>query len=195
MDSTNQQLFVVSDTSVILSFVCSKNQHLLISFTNGAPLYIPEAVASEMRRKLAEDRFKVGQTTWFSLIGSKYIEVLEDTVDVFHVVRRFAGVDFRSEAGLAKDLGEFMCLAHCLVEQDKGKKVAMIVDDGQGQEMARKRQVRSFSSEDVLLRALQMKKLRTKSEVRKIWEQLSEFDTHVHFSNAKLSNPKIYRDL
>lgn len=104
-------------------------------------------------------------------------------------------MDFRSEAGLAKDLGEFMCLAHCLVEQDKGKKVAMIVDDGQGQEMARKRQVRSFSSEDVLLRALQMKKLRTKSEVRKIWEQLSEFDTHVHFSNTKLSNPKIYRDL
>lgn len=195
MDSTNQQLFVVSDTSVILSFVCSKNQDLLISFTNGAPLYIPEAVASEMRRKLAEDRFRVGQTTWFSLIGSKYIEVLEDTVDVFHVVRRFAGVGFRNEAGLAKDLGEFMCLAHCLVEQDKGKKVAMIVDDGQGQEMARKRQVRSFSSEDVLLRALQMKKLRTKSEVRKIWEQLSEFDTHVHFSNTKLSNPKIYRHL
>lgn len=61
--------------------------------------------------------------------------------------------------------------------------------------MARKRQVRSFSSEDVLLRALQRKKLRTKSEVRKIWEQLSEFDTHVHFSNTKLANPKIYRDL
>ncbi|MCZ9290341.1 hypothetical protein [Corynebacterium evansiae] len=195
MDSTNRQLFVVSDTSVILSFVCSKNQDLLISFTNGAPLYVPEAVASEMRRKLTEDRFEAGRTTWFSLIGSKYIKVLEDTIDVFHVVRRFAGVGFRSEAGLAKDLGEFMCLAHCLVEQDKGKKVAMIVDDGQGQEMARKRQVRSFSSEDVLLRALQMKKLRTKSEVQKIWEQLSEFDTHVHFSNTKLSNPKIYRDL
>lgn len=195
MDSTNQQLFVVSDTSVILSFVCSKNQDLLINFTNGAPLYIPEAVASEMMRKLAEDRFEVGRTTWLSLIGSKYIEVLEDTIDVFHVVRRFAGVGFRNKTGLAKDLGEFICLAHCLVEQDKGKKVAMIVDDGQGQEMARKRQVRSFSSEDVLLRALQMKKLRTKSEVRKIWEQLSEFDTHVHFSNTKLSNPKIYRDL
>lgn len=40
-----------------------------------------------------------------------------------------------------------------------------------------------------------MKKLRTKSEVRKIWEQLSEFDTHVHFSNTKLSNPRIYHDL
>ena len=103
MDSTNQQLFVISDTSVILSFVCSKNQDLLISFTDGAPLYIPEAVASEMRRKLAENRFRGGQATWFSLIGSKYIEVLEDTIDVFHVVRRFAGVGFRNEGGLAKD--------------------------------------------------------------------------------------------
>ena len=70
--------FIVSDTSLLLSFVCANKQDLLIKFSGSDPIYIPQAVADEMERKLCEPRFVHGRNRWIRLVRSKHFQVLDD---------------------------------------------------------------------------------------------------------------------
>jgi len=185
--------FIVSDTSLLLSFVCANEHDLLIKFSGADPIYIPEAVANEMERKLNEPRFSCGRSRWMRLKSSQHIEIFEDNDGLLSIVRGFAGFNYTYQGGLAKNLGEFMCIAHCIQEQEKGARVALLADDGDARRIAQKRSIPHFGSEQVLLRAIQLGLLTTMSEARKTWSKLSEFDIHVPFDSTALSNPATYR--
>lgn len=190
---TPSPAFIVSDTSILLSFVCANKQDLLIKFSGSEPIYLPQAVANEMERKLDEPRFRCGRNRWTRLLRSKHFVVLEDNDELLPIVRGFAGYDFQYARGMAKNLGEYMCLAHCLQEQESGRKVAMLADDGGARELARKRDVAHFGSDQVLLRAIKLGLITERNSARKTWDQLRKFDTHVPFENTPLNDPAIYR--
>lgn len=47
--------FIVSDTSILLSFVCANKHDLLIKFAGPNRIYLPLVVVDEMERKLYGD--------------------------------------------------------------------------------------------------------------------------------------------
>ena len=184
--------FIVSDTSILLSFVCANKHDLLIKFAGPNPIYLPQVVVDEMERKLSQPKFRGAHGRWMRLLSSKYFAVLEETAELLPIIRGFAGYAFSYQGGKAKNLGEFMSLAHCIHEQDRGRKVAMLVDDGDAREIARKRSVHHFGSEQVLLRAVQQGHIKNRADAKKIWEQLRAFDTHVPFEETALASPATY---
>ena len=105
----------------------------------------------------------------------------------------YAGVNYTYQGGLAKHLGEFMCIAHCIQEQERGSNVALLADDSDARLTAQKRNIPNFGSEEVLLRAVQLGLIDSLIAARKTWEMLCKFDTHVPFNSTKLNNPAIYR--
>ncbi len=142
--------------------------------------------------KLSQPQFRGAHGRWMRLLSSKYFSVLEENADLLPIVRGFAGYSFSYQGGKAKNLGEFMCLAHCIQEQERGRKVAMLVDDGDAREIARKRSVHHFGSEQVLLRAVQQGHIKNRADAKSIWEQLRRFDTHVPFEDTALNSPTVY---
>lgn len=184
--------FIVSDTSILLAFVCANKQDLLIKFSGEDPIYVPSAVMGEMERKLREPRFQCGRQRWLRLVASDHFALLEENAGLLPLVRGFAGYGYTFQQGLAKNLGEFMCLAHCLQEKEKGRAVAMLADDGEARRIARKRLIKSFGSEDLLLRAVQLGLIDSRATARQTWEQLRKFDAHVPFEDTALNNPAIY---
>ncbi|WP_216387076.1 PIN domain-containing protein [Arcanobacterium phocae] len=192
-------VFIIVDTSVLLSFICSNNENFLLAFVQGAPLYVPETIDNEMARKLKERRFKHGRKTWETLKDSQYITVLKDDYStLLPIIRGYAGPKFGVQDGLAKNLGEYVGLAHCIsrqrINEEKKieEKVAILLDDGDGVELARKRKIMSFSSEQVLLRAVQLRLLPSRGEAKKVWDQLRKYDEHVPFEDTKLSDRTLY---
>lgn len=100
--------FIVSDTSILLSFVCANKQDILIKFSGSDPIHLPQVVVNEMERKLRDPRFKSGRSRWTRLINSRYFVVLEETDGLLARVRGFAGYNYTYQNGLAKNLGEFL---------------------------------------------------------------------------------------
>ncbi|WP_211080648.1 hypothetical protein [Arcanobacterium buesumense] len=130
---------------------------------------------------------------------SRRVEVLEDNLStLLSIIRGWAGPRFGLQHGLAKNLGEYVGIAHCIARQDNNRKnkstekVAIILDDGDGVELARKRQIANFQSEQVLLRAVQLRLLSSRGEAKKVWDQLRKYDEHVPFEDTKLSDRTLY---
>ncbi|WP_216404863.1 hypothetical protein [Arcanobacterium phocae] len=160
---------------------------------------MPETIDNEMGRKLKEPRFRHGRKKWETLKDSQYFTVLKDDYStLLPIIRGYAGPKFGVQDGLAKNLGEYVGLAHCIsrqrINEEKKieEKVAILLDDGDGVELARKRKIMSFSSEQVLLRAVQLRLLPSRGEAKKVWDQLRKYDEHVPFKDTKLSDRTLY---
>lgn len=107
--------FIVADTSVLLSFICANEKDLLLKFLGEYKLHAPAAVSHEVRRKLDETRVQCGARTWASLITHGHVHVLDDDIDrLFTHIQLFAGPRSSIQGGMAKNLGEYVAIAHCL---------------------------------------------------------------------------------
>ena len=107
--------FIVADTSVLLNFICAGEQDLLLKFVDDEQLHVPAVIRDEVERKLKAPRFQCGAQTWASLITHGHVHVLDDDMDrLFKYIRLFAGPRFSIQGGMAKNLGEYVAIAHCL---------------------------------------------------------------------------------
>lgn len=81
---SEQGHFIIADTSVLLSFICSRNHDYLFHFLGGYSLKVPQAIAEEMERKLKEPRFRHAKILWHDLCNSDSapIELIEDNDSV-----------------------------------------------------------------------------------------------------------------
>ncbi|MDK8762763.1 hypothetical protein QP922_02850 [Corynebacterium sp. MSK218] len=189
--------FIFADTSVLLNFICAGEQDLLLKFAGNDELHVPAAVNNEMHRKLKDTRFQSGSKTWSSLIAHGHVHVLDDDMDrLFKHIRLFAGPRFSIQSGMAKNLGEYTAIAHCLalLEGDPSVRTAIIIDDEEAQELVRKRQAATvFTTEAVLLRCVQLGVLTDRGQSRKVWDKLSKFDVLAPFEETRLNNRTTYR--
>ena len=190
--------FIVADTSVLLNFICAGEQDLLLKFVEDEKLHVPAAVRDEVKRKLKVPQFQTGSKTWTSLITHGHIKVLEDDMDrLFKHIRLFAGPRFSIQGGMAKNLGEYVAIAHCLalLEEDHSVRTAIIIDDEDAKELIRKRQAATvFNTEAVLLRCVKLGILTDRGQSRTVWEKLSRFDVLVPFESTRLNDRSVYRD-
>ncbi|WHU60691.1 hypothetical protein [Trueperella pyogenes] len=187
---------ILSDTSILLSFICSNNEHILIGLAKRAEtsIRIPNAVANEMRRKLGQQRFSVGKTKWHTLLQTRRIEIIsDDDPELMPIIEGWIGPGFDTRGGLAKNLGEYMAIAHAKKFLKDQYRVVLFVDDGDAQILAKRHGVVPMSSEDVLELAVKYGLIATKADVRKTWKQLSEFDVHVPFESTRLAQKALYR--
>ena len=187
--------FIFADISVLLNFICSGEQDLLLRFAGNDKLHVPAAVNDEMHRKLKDTRLQCGSRTWSLLIAHGHEHVLNDDMDrLFKHIRLFAGPRFSIQGGMAKNLGEYTAIAHCLalLEEDPSVRTA-IIDDEEAQELVRKRQAATvFTTEAVLLRCVQLGVLTDRGQSRKVWDKLSKFDVLAPFEATRLNDRTIY---
>ena len=191
--------FIFADTSVLLNFICAGEQDLLLRFVGDEQLHVPEAVKDEVERKLETPKFRSGSTTWTSLVTHGHVKVLEDDYGrLWKHIRLFSGPGYTTQGGMAKNLGEYTAIAHCLtlLEDDPTVKTAIIIDDEEAKRLINKRQAaKVFTTEAVLLRCVQLHILADRSESRRVWEKLSKFDNLLPFQKTKLNDRSYYRRL
>lgn len=189
-------IVIFADTSVLLNFICSGNQSYLVNFTSGNPIYVPTAVSREVERKLVLRKFQAGHDKWKRLVSAGTIQILSDDPSLWKYVKGYAGPGYTAQNGLAKNLGEFFAIAHCLAHKDSNPKAkrAIIMDDEEAREIARKRQAAViFNSADILLRNIQLGHITSRGQAREIWEKLRELDVLVPFESTPLNNREYYR--
>lgn len=183
--------FIFADTSVLLNFICAGEHDLLLKFVGDEQLHVPEAVRNEVERKLKTPRFQCGVRTWTSLVAHGHVKVLEDDYErLWKHIRLFSGPGYTIRGGMAKNLGEYTAIAHCLalLEDDPSVKTAIIIDDGDAKKLINKRQAATvFSTEAVLLRCVELRILTNRGESRRVWEKLSKFDSLLPFEETKLN--------
>lgn len=193
---TMTRRFIFADTSVLLNFICAGEQDLLLKFVGDEQLLVPAAVRDEVHRKLKETRFQSGSRTWASLITHGHVHVLDDDKDrLFKHIRLFAGPRFSIQGGMAKNLGEYVAIAHCLalLEEDPSVSTAIIIDDEDAKELIHKRQAATvFNTEAVLLRCVKLGILTDRGQSRKVWEKLSKFDVLAPFETTRLNDRTVY---
>ncbi|PCC83284.1 hypothetical protein COM45_04280 [Corynebacterium accolens] len=189
--------FIFADTSVLLNFICAGEHDLLLKFVGDEQLHVPEAVRNEVERKLKTPRFQCGVRTWTSLVAHGHVKVLEDDYErLWKRIRLFSGPGYTIQGGMAKNLGEYTAIAHCLalLEDDPSVKTAIIIDDGDAKKLINKRQAATvFSTEAVLLRCVELRILTNRGESRRVWEKLSKFDSLLPFEETKLNDRNSYR--
>lgn len=165
--------FIFADTSVLLNFICAGEQDLLLKFVGYEHLHVPEAVRNEVERKLKTPRFQCGVRTWTSLDAHGHVKVLKDGYErLWKHIRLFSGPGYTVQGGMAKNLGEYTAIAHCLalLEDDPSVKTAIIIDDGDAKKLSNKRQVATvFSTEAVLLRCVQLHILTVRDKSQRVW--------------------------
>ena len=190
--------FIVADTSVLLNFICAGEQDLLLKFVDDEQLHVPAVIRDEVERKLKAPRFQCGAQTWASLITHGHVHVLDDDMDrLFKYIRLFAGPRFSIQGGMAKNLGEYVAIAHCLalLDEDPSVRTAIIIDDEDAKTLIRKRQAATaFSTEAVLFRCVELGILTDRGQSRKVWEKLSRFDVFAPFETTRLNDRSAYRD-
>lgn len=189
--------FIFADTSVLLNFICAGEQDLLLKFVGNEQLHVPEAVKDEVERKLKSPKFQSGFTTWISLVTHGHVKVLKDDYGrLWKHIRLFSGPGYTTQGGMAKNLGEYTAIAHCLVllEEDPSVRTAIIIDDEEAKRLINKRQAATvFTTEAVLLRCVQLHILPDRGESRRVWEKLSKFDNLLPFEETKLNDHSYYR--
>ena len=191
--------FIFADTSVLLNFICAGEQDLLLKFVGDEQLLVPKAVQDEVERKLETPRFQCGFPTWTSLVAHRHVKVIEDDYALlWKHIRLFSGPGYTIQGGMAKHLGEYTAIAHCLalLEDDPTVKTAIIIDDEEAKRLINKRQAaKVFTTEAVLLRCVQLHILTDRGESRRVWEKLSKFDNLLPFEKTKLNDRSYYRRL
>lgn len=191
--------FIFADTSVLLNFICAGEQDLLLKFVGNEQLHVPEAVKNEVERKLENPKFQSGFTTCISLVTQGHVKVLKDDYALlWKHIHLFSGPGYTIQGGMAKNLGEYTAIAHCLVllEEDPSVRTAIIIDDEEAKRLINKRQAATvFTTEAVLLRCVQLHILTNRGESRRVWEKLSKFDNLLPFEKTKLNDRSYYRRL
>lgn len=191
--------FIFADTSVLLNFICAGEQDLLLKFVGDEQLYVPEAVKNEVKRKLETPRFQSGFKTWTSLVTHGHVKVLEDDYErLWKHIHLFSGPGYTIQDGMAKNLGEYTAIAHCLalLEDNPSVKTAIIIDDEEAKQLINKRQAATvFTTEAVLLRCVQLHILKDRGEPRRVWKKLSKFDNLLPFEETILNDRTRYRRL
>ncbi|MBS5998467.1 MAG: hypothetical protein E6898_10060 [Corynebacterium sp.] len=189
--------FIFADTSVLLNFICAGEQDLLLKFVGDEQLHVPQAVKYEVERKLKIPRFQRGLKTWNSLVTHGHVKVLADDYDrLWKHIYLFSGRGYTIQGGMAKNLGEYTAIAHCLAlrEDDPSVMTAIIIDDEEAKQLINKRQAATvFTTEAVLLRCVQLHLLTNRGESRRMWEKLSKFDNLLPFEQTKLNDRTYYR--
>ena len=88
------------------------------------------------------------------------MKVLEDDYErLWKQIRLFSGSGYTIQGGVAKYLGEYTAIAHCLalLEDDPNVKTAVIIDDRDSKKLINKRQTATiFTTESAILRCVQL---------------------------------------
>ncbi|WP_143323243.1 hypothetical protein [Corynebacterium amycolatum] len=169
----------------------------MLDFAGNKTISIPGAVKNEVERKLAKRRFACGKGHWDWFLGQPNVEVLDDDYKkLYPYVRLYSGPGFTFQEGKAKHLGEYIAIAHCLYvkDQDNGVATALIMDDGDACELARKQKAGYvFNTEHVLLQCVKLGSIGSRGQAKNIWKNLQKFDVLVNFEHTKLNGKSLYK--
>ncbi|MFC5281655.1 hypothetical protein ACFPGO_07210 [Arcanobacterium canis] len=189
-------MFIVADTSVLLSFVCSNQHDFLVKIAKSAQtsISVPRAIEREMDRKLTTPRFKGGRKRWETLKSSPYFCVIDDSLEnLTPYLSMYTGPGFDLANPRQKDLGEAIAIAHCLAQRDQDVRSLLIIDDEQGRKNARRQNIACMTSVGVLLQAVRAGLIQNRGEAKKAWIKLSKYDVHTPFEQTQLNEKKYYK--
>lgn len=129
---------VIIDAGPALNFFSTHNKRLLLSVVGGH-LHAPETVIGEVRHRGESDpRFTAAPRVLTKLAGAGRLTILSDDVTpaLSGATERITGVPMVQRRRRARDLGEVMVIAHAAVLADAALDVTVIIDEGDGADVA-----------------------------------------------------------
>jgi hypothetical protein len=142
-------------------------------------LLVPQEVCDEVRRKDA--KYPGLAKRWAAVERSRHVRVLprlelatapERIIDVLEEIR---DLDFEQALHDSRDLGEHVVIAHGVHLKEKGRQVALLIDDGGGQRIARQWHMDILTMEDVLLLAVHAGCFAEPADLRGAYRKLQQY--------------------
>jgi predicted nucleic acid-binding protein len=170
---------VILDTGPCLNLISINQGNLMhaalsVDFDR---LLVPREVANEIEDKSKEvGKFARADRLFKGLVRDFSIEILEsDAANDEALVQALKNVSSRPPAALLarrqKDLGEIMVIAHASKLREAGFEVALVIDDREGQALARRNGFATFGTIRVLGLAASQD-LVSRAEMKVIYERL-----------------------
>jgi hypothetical protein len=134
----------VIDAGPAINFLATNNERILLSALGGY-VSAPETVACEVARKARSDnRFTAALRVWAKLESVNRITILNDDVtpELDRAVSRITGLPMAERLKQGRDLGEIMVIAHASRLAEAGDSIVILIDDANGQALARSEQRR-----------------------------------------------------
>ena len=192
----------IVDAGPTLNFICSGQFQILTDILKGmqSGLAMPSEVVTEIRGKAKDSRggtkFKGADKKLASLLAGDVIEELvPDTADthLMAAVQRVAQVPYTARKGRSKDLGEVMVVAHATVRASPEHVVFVLIDDLDGQTLARRHRTNLISTEQILKKGIDYGLIGTRGEMKVIYNKLRPFDDGlIHFDQTTLASKSLY---
>ncbi len=134
----------VIDAGPAINFLATNNERILLGALGGY-VSAPETVAREVARKARSDnRFTAALSVWAKLENANRITILNDDVtpELERAVSRITGLPMAERLKQGRDLGELMVIAHASRLAEAGDSIVILIDDANGQAVARSEQRR-----------------------------------------------------
>jgi len=134
----------VIDAGPAINFLATNNERILLGALGGY-VSAPETVAREVARKARSDnRFTAALSVWAKLENANRITILNDDVtpELERAVSRITGLPMAERLKQGRDLGEIMVIAHASRLAEAGDSIVILIDDANGQAVARSEQRR-----------------------------------------------------
>lgn len=198
----------IIDAGPGLNFLAAHKERLLIAILG--KLSVPEVVRDEVLRKAGQDeRFRAAARVWPKL-APEWIQILCDdpTPELEAVVRRISSLPMERRRRDPKDLGETMVIAHAVVLAESGETVTVLIDDGEGAQLAaleirrlaRQRErgrpvgeIRLVNSLTVLRKAAGTQHIPDRGAMRSLYRQLRGLDDGLPpIDQAGLLSPSLW---
>lgn len=190
---------IILDAGPALTFAAVDRHSLLVEVVaeRESRLLAPETVMAEVDSKAGRDRrFAQCPKRMRYLAENGHIEVLIDDIhddQLAHHVAKVTGVGMAVRVGQSKDLGEVMVIAHGLKLRAAGESVLVFIDEWRGQRTAAQHGLGFIGTEHVLRYAAQQGRIRTREEMRKLYERMRGYDDGlVHIDDTRLLDKSLY---
>lgn len=162
---------------------CAVSRHSMLYEVLGqkSDLLAPDVVSDEVTRKGGKD-FKAVKGNWQTLTENGHIKILDSTAgvpssaDLEREVKRIERMSLAERSTQAKNLGELLAICHAIVLRNQGKKVAVLMDDREGQIIAARNKIQVISTERVLGWSAQSGHIKDKGEMRSLYARMRPLD-------------------
>ena len=184
----------ILDAGPCLTFCAAHAEHILVGVLSDiGNLTTPEAVDAEVRRKSkVGTKFEAARGKWMGLKNSHRITILSDAISTpgLLAAAKLADLDLESVRHESKDRGERMVIIHALAMRGQGIEPVVLVDDGYGQQLARRHRLTLLNSEMILIQAVKRQLITNKADMRGLYERMRQLDDGlVHISQTRLLAP------
>lgn len=176
-----KKLLSIMDAGPCITF-CAVNQESMLYdiLSRNYQLCAPDVVEDEVLRIVHKSTdYKAVPSGWRKLKGADRVLIIPSPAsdkELAAEVIRLSGVPLAQRLLEKKDLGELLAIAHACIRIRHGETVHLLIDDGNGKQLADGQKIRTISTISVLRAAIVRGYFEDRGKLKALYERMRRVD-------------------